>query len=137
MWGGRREQTTATAGPSTRPFAKSANGFAQDDKFSREARRTGNDKARATTKATATAVAGMLFGWRSGFLRCAAHVDTVSSFCRNDGFCGVGGENRQRQKQMRGFFPIDFAQGQNDKSFLKFAGENEGNFGFGVSLVSL
>ena len=26
------------------PFAKSANGFAQEDKFGREARTTGNDK---------------------------------------------------------------------------------------------
>jgi hypothetical protein len=27
---------------------------------------------------------------------------------------GAGEENRQRQMPMRGFFPFDFAQGQND-----------------------
>ena len=92
----RREQTTATAGPSTTPFAKSANGFAQDDNFGREAgRKPATTKATARTKATATAVARMLFGWGSGFLRCAAHGETVSSFGRNDEALFCAKENRK------------------------------------------
>jgi hypothetical protein len=34
---------------------------------------------------------------------------------RNDRVCGWSKENKQQQKQMRGFFPFDYAQGQNDK----------------------
>ena len=48
------------------PFARSENGLAQDDNSGREARREPETtKTTATTKATAVAV--MLFGWRSDF----------------------------------------------------------------------
>jgi hypothetical protein len=62
------------------PFAKSANGFAQEDKFGREARTTGNDKDNGSGGGWDAV------WWRSGFLRCAAHGDTVSSFGRTDDF---------------------------------------------------
>jgi hypothetical protein len=70
-------------GPSTAPFAKNADGFALNDKFGREARRKP-----AMAKATATAVAEMLFGWRSGFLRSAARK-SASGFGRNDDSSGL------------------------------------------------
>ena len=51
------------------------------------------------TKATTNANTGGGLGaarWRSGFLHCAAHDETVSSFGRNDVFCWVGRDKDDR-----------------------------------------
>jgi hypothetical protein len=76
-----------TAGPSTAPFAKCADGFAQDDRFlgftdyfgaraRARARARAKAKAKATAKATANANANATAN--AGILRCA----------QNDGFRG-------------------------------------------------
>jgi len=87
--------------------------------------------------------AGKEVRWRSGFLRCAAHDRTVSSFGRNDGSWGVGRKTnegkcngvvvdglgsanltlRKRAKvrtgnsksEYAGVLPLRQAQGQNDE----------------------
>jgi hypothetical protein len=50
----------------------------------------------------ATALCGEWFGWRSGFLRCAAHGEAVSGFGRNDGFVDGGGGSKSNGDAVEG-----------------------------------
>jgi hypothetical protein len=77
----------ANAGPSTAPFAKCANGFAQDD------RSLSRVFARGAVLAWPKSI------WRSGFLHRAAH-GCVSGFGRNDGFLLLRRVKIERQKQI-------------------------------------
>jgi hypothetical protein len=81
------KQTMANAGPSTAPFAKCANGFAQDD------RSLSRVFARGAVLAWPKSI------WRSGFLHRAAH-GCVSGFGRNDGFLLLRRVKIERQKQI-------------------------------------
>jgi len=61
-----------------------------------------NDK----DKGKDAAVAERLFGLRSRFLHCAAHDETVSSFGRNDSFCGWEEKAKTTASWMSGHFVI-------------------------------